>query len=275
MRRIISRTFIALAVLMAAVPGGAWELVTCTTDYTEAWAAFASQLKTAKPGSSRYLPYPFPATADEVLGDFFYQHERAWSDTSVRDLPPDEQSLFAALEQGHLRHEVLRVANWTPLRCGPERPREFYYVLRLFDDKTGEELTRAALDHSGLLSNLIHKPLGGSWGAHNGISTLEAVTAGVRSAYGVTAEKPQYVATWGTLRCDELVPCVAMRQGEHAYIAKGDDLYRIDEQVDRLSFLHDLAGDRKQVVLKRAEEQGALVVSLGGDQATLARPVAP
>lgn len=139
-------------------------------------------------------------------------------------------------------------------------------MLRIFEVDTGRELTRAALDDSGLLSNLLHDPLGEGWSTRNQLPDLQESAVAAEAVLARSVEDVQYVATWGTLRCDELVPCVAARSGEEVLILRGQALYRIDQESEPLSFREDLQGERKEAVMRAAEERGELLVSLGGDR---------
>jgi hypothetical protein len=258
--------FVALGLLTAAVATAKnWSQEECNQDAAAAKmrAAYASAVRAAAPDTPLYSPNPFPTTDAQVFADFVAFHTSAFADTTLDAMPLEEQRLANALKENYVRYEVVDVENWTPLRCGVPKARLIWSVLRLYDATSDEELARATVDDVGHVGRLRHRPAGRSL---RPIVSLSLAARAIREL-ALGARDAQYVATWGTLECDELNPCVAMREGGTVYLLDGrnGDLFRFNRASRRLSFRQDLAVDRRATTLTQAVQGGHRLVSLGAD----------
>lgn len=265
-----------LALLLAsALPARAaapWNVAPCTTEHAQAWRQFSQQVRSARPGSPVYVPKPFPVNDQQVIEDFLHQHRDIWSDTPADQLRPEEKRFFAAIDSGRARFEVVRVVNWTPLRCGPKQQRPLYFVVRVFEPGTGTEVTRAALNDTGLLSRVRHRSVDHDFPP---LADLQAATTKAQTQVRPTADSAQYVTTWGSLECDLLDPCVALRDGSDVLLKHKAGLYRISSQSPRLSFQRDVTAQRRPEIVKKLDQSGKKLVSLGQDVFTTATRIAP
>ncbi|MFL6232720.1 MAG: hypothetical protein ACJ76N_06265 [Thermoanaerobaculia bacterium] len=266
-------TFI-LGVLAGPAILGAWTLEPCNASGPEAQsrAAFRQALATAAPGSPLYTPHPFPKSQADVVDNFLYYHRNAFSGAPA-ELPDADRRFFELLDTGKIRFEMIRVENWNPLRCGPRKERAFYYVVRAFNSSTGEEVLRASVEDNGHVARVRHKPDGGSLPP---VPALADAAGSAQRRLGLRPQQAQYIAAWGTLRCDEVQPCVSFEDGANAYVMaalNGAAVYRIDSGA-RLSFRRDLQpaqiGARADALRKQKKE----LMSLGFDSFSAVSPVA-
>lgn len=271
--RYIGSTFLLLAgSFLAPAAAEPWSLTPCGVEHQRQWQAFAEAMKQASPGSSVYVPNPFPKTDQQVIDNFLYQHGEIWGDTPLEQRRPEEQRLFSMVDSGQVRFQVLRVENWTPLRCGPKGQRTFYFIVRVLDGRSGAEISRAALNNDGLLARLRHKPLDRDLSA---IMGLEEAARSVISRNRIQGRDFQYVTTWGSLECDLLSPCVSFRSAGRSYLAKGKDLYLLRPDEESFSLRRDLTPHRKAAIVQQLRERGKSLVSVGGDAFGVAVRVEP
>lgn len=160
----------------------------------------------------------------------------------------------------------MKVENWTPLRCGSPKARTTWALLRLFDVDSGEELARATLDEIGHVARLRHRPIDRPL---TPIPSLDLAEASLREV-APRARDSQFVSTWGTLKCDELVPCVAMRRGTRVLLldSRTGRLFEFDDSAPRRSFQRDVAklsGDQRASYLSGLAAENRALVSLGRD----------
>lgn len=276
-----TRTWITAGFLLAssALPARSWEVATCNQEHAAKWAGVARQMQEAKPGSPVFVPHPFPTTQDQVVENFLFQQKEIWSDLQPGDRPPEEQRFLSLIHSDHARYELTKVENWTPLRCGPERKRDFYFLLRVFDRESGIEVSRASLDDNGLLGALMHLP-GGTEKVDSPRRFLDLTLARrFAASAGLSAEEPHYVTTYGTLRCHALSPCVAFRERGKVFLIETRgrlaNLYRLELEKPRLSFTKDFSREERQAgALERLTQGGQELVSLGADALTTAVVVA-
>lgn len=210
-------TFLAAAGASAASP---WVPAECPGNAPKGWAVFEEKVRKAIPNSTIYVPRPFPVKEAEILEDLKYQYFRIWKNTKRADMPQEELPLLEGLEKGTLRFQVEKVVNWTPTRCLPDRPTQFYYLVRIYREG-GEEISRYVLHQSGLWSAHQHAPedaeLREKW--NQALPTLPATLAEVRSRYGIQGASAQYVSTVaGTARCASIQPCIAFQAGGKMYL---------------------------------------------------------
>jgi len=270
MRTRLSTILLALGCLGAGA-AAAWTPEPCRQD--TAWAQtrheYERAVKEAAPGSALYTAHPFPKTDQEVVESFIEFHSRAFADMPAERLGTEEQALFNALGENRLRFEVHRVVNWTPLACGPRKARRFFFVIRMIDRENGEELARASVDETGHVARLRHRPEGAGFPPWPALTEARAV---LRARVAPGAHDPQLVATWGTLRCDEVEPCVAMRDGNRLWLTTSGAVYRIDLARPEFSFRRDLGAGRREAVLQAVAQAGEKLISLGGDRFAVAEP---
>ena len=242
-----------------------WSLEPCATTGPAASsrAKYAAAVRAAAPDTPLYTPHPFPTTTREVFEDFVVFHVNAFRDTPKAKIPPEQLRLLTALETNQVRYEVFKVEDWTPLRCGSRKARDTWSVLRIFDMKTGDELVRATVDNVGHVGRLRLRPVGGSL---TPILDLSAARASVR-AVAPGAGNAEYVTTWGLPGCEEVTPCVAMREGPRVYLVDGRTgaLFLLTSSSKRLSFRHDLSRARREDTLRGVAHAGARLMSLGQD----------
>ena len=253
--------------LAAAAEG--WGLADCAPDRAEVWQRSREEMAEAKPGSPIYVPKPFPRSDAEVIEDYLYQYSDIWADTKPAELAPVERRVFEGIEAGALRFEVARVENWTPLRCNTERERKVSYLVRIFD-ASGAEIARTALEQSGLFVATATAPE--TEEALAPLHGLDQAPELVSSRFNVTGAVPQYVETFGTLRCPVLAPCVALRAGDDVLILRGEELFEIRAAAEFLSLSRELATqEAKEAHLRTLDEARERLVSLGGDAFAVAQ----
>lgn len=275
MRRLIMNCFV-LSLTIGSTALGAWDLETCSAEGKNAQgrAAYRRALEAAAPGTALYTPNVFPKSASAVIENFVYYHRNAFSDTPAPEMPPPDRRFFELLDADRLRFEVFRVENWNPLRCGPRKERAFYHVVRVFDRTTGEELLRASIEDNGHVARVRHKPAEGSLPP---ILSLAEVVASIKGRFGLQPRNLQYVAAWGTIRCDEVQPCVAFQDAAAVHLtstaAAGAPIYRIDVDAKRLSMRRDLAPAQRTALLTSVRQRGQELVSLGFDRFSTATRV--
>ncbi|MFY9820848.1 MAG: hypothetical protein WAM82_05665 [Thermoanaerobaculia bacterium] len=272
----LSRAFMLL--FLAAVPAAAWNLVECPPEVVGTWSQPDQALRAAKPGSPLYLPAPFPKSKDEVLADYVYEFQRLLKDTPAESLPKGAAEVLEGLRKKTLRYDVLRIVNWSPTRCGKERRLDAYHLVRVLDGRSGLEITRSVLEENGRLG-VISSTVDNERGEARRLRPPDEEMRTVASRFKLRGEAPQYVTTFGTLRCPNVTPCLAFRAAGHVYLASyGGELFEIDPQGRRFEMGKDVGTPEKnEPILKSIGPEGRLV-SLGGKVFTTARkrlPTAP
>lgn len=265
--------FLALGVAEVA---SAWDAVPCPGEHRLAWKQFKRDLSsTTDPQATSYVPHPFPKNVSEAWQDFLFYHRRAFAETPSSELRPTERRFFEVVDGGRAEVAGRRVVNWTQSRCGAERERAFYFLLSVTDEATGMEITRVAVDQSGFVHSLIHRPLQGEW--QDLPKPVQDLGEAEQHASAILRSRPgdaQYVATTGTLRCDVLLPCVALREGGRTYLRHpGRGLYRLDSGRG----LMKLAGGADQRALRDVSQElrahNEHLVSLNAESWVVAVPV--
>jgi hypothetical protein len=272
------KTLAFALLLLAAVPVSAWNLVECPPEVVETWAMPDQALRAAKPGSPLYLPKPFPKGREEVLADYVYEFQRLLKDMRATSLPKGAAGVLEGLRQGTLRYDVLRIVNWSPTRCVKERRLDAYHLIRVIDGRSGLEITRSVLDESGrlgVISSTMEDERGDSLQRQaRRLRPPDEEMRSVASRFKIQGEAPQYVTTFGTLRCPNVTPCLAFRGAGRVYLASYDgNLFEIDQKSRRLEMGKDIGSSEKnEPILKLIGPDGRLV-SLGGKVFTSARRV--
>jgi hypothetical protein len=261
---------------LAAVP--AWNLVECPPEVVETWALTDQFLRDAKPGSPLYLPKPFPKGREEVLADYVYEFQRLLKDTPASSLPKGAAGVLEGLRKKTLRYDVLRIVNWSPTRCGKERRLDAYHLVRVLDGRDGMEITRSVLEENGrlgVISSTMDDERGDSLQRQaTRLRPPEEEMRSITARLKIRGEAPQYVTTFGTLRCPNVTPCLAFRGGGHVYLASYEgELFEIDPKGRRLEMGKDVGTpEMNEPILKSIGPEGRLV-SLGGKVFTTARKV--
>jgi len=266
---------IAAAWALLGSPGVAqpWNLAPCGPEHAASRKGFREALVHAEPDSPKYVPHPFPQTPEQVVEDFLAFHRKAWANTPFAALPPAEQRFFSAVDENRSRFQVTKVANWTPSRCGPREEKDFYFLVRFFDETSGEEFTRVAVDEAGHVARVTHRPEEGS------LPELPDLKQRINAASRPRGWKPsagQYVALWGSFRCEVVFPCLGFRVGPRAYLLRGEDLYRVATEKARFSVREQLATvAKKRRFLEAFEGRPEKVITLGNDVMAVLVPVPP
>jgi hypothetical protein len=243
MRRVLTLAVSLALALALRLPADPWSLVACKPEDQPAYDRFEQAVRTASPGSTVYVPKPFPSTDPQVIQDFLYQYQSFHLERAdPAKLLPGELSLLNGILNSTVTFTVLKIANWTDLNCGREQRRDFFYLIRVFDAASGTELSRATLNPSGLLS-----------ARRNGTGSFpfpplpdpETAMQGI-AAYGMAGHSPQYVASLGAIHCDFTAPCLAFRQGSDAYI--------FFNRPRAASMLFRIANDEPRLVLQLGEQ---------------------
>lgn len=270
-------TQITLAIgLMLLSPGpstASWTLVPCDRTHAAQWQAHERTVRRAQPGSLHYRPKPFPKNSEELIEDFLYEYHRIFDNPA--EVPADMRRIYDGIQQNTLRFEVVRVENWTPLRCGKREESPFDYLIRIFSVVDGVELARMTVSDSGYIRDM---SVATEKQPHHSWPVLNDVLARVRSDVGIQGTIPQYVLLVGWPRmCDYGAPCVAFRWGADTYIMSyRRELFLIPAAARRLSTERELKNPDKSVAiaalgLKPSEG----IISLGGTVFAVARRVEP
>ena len=188
--------------------------VLCSAAALSARGHFESQLRTAQPGSPLYIPKPFPINSSEIREDLIPQVE-VFLKNRVPYISTGQQQVREAIDLLTLHIGVVKEANWHTARCSQSRSREWIYLLRLIDTARGIEIARAIMEENGLL-NAIAYPVDRTnpvWSRP--IPTLSEAESALNRAVGKVVDI-QYISSYGSLGCPDLMPCVAGR------IAGGD-----------------------------------------------------
>lgn len=217
-----------------AVLGQPWIPTECSRILKEKRAAFAQSMRIAQPGSPSYAPRPFPQNEAEVIENFKYGIVQQWKGKKA---PDDQVPLLGAVEKNTVSFRILRVENWGPDRCSPDHQRDYFFLLYVKDSSTGKELSRFVLNQNGLVSQWTMGPAeeekGEAWAAEYRAAVappLAEALSQVRSRFGITGTRAQYVTTWGQPRCSVVFPCIAfLAQGKY-YLYRAGQLVEINSQ---------------------------------------------
>lgn len=140
----------------------------------------------------------------------------------VATFPPAEHvsEWLAKLDAGSLRFQVTEVARWTAgSRCLPGGTSEALYVVQVFEEPAGREITRAAVSEEAV------KIMDRSREEERWLAPLPALRVPERL---IPARQAQYVETYGPgTRCSQTTPCIAFKSGEDAYLAADGQLFRL------------------------------------------------
>jgi hypothetical protein len=272
---ILLSLLVATALRLAADP---WSLAECQPEDQAKYDRFAAAVRSAAPGSTLYVPKPYPTTPPQVIADFLYQYESFhFERADAKKLLPGEAALLQAVLQSTVTFKVVRVENWTGSRCGREQRSDFFYLVRVFDAASGVELSRATLNASGLLSVRTNAT---SQYPFRPLPDPAATMQQVGAAYGIKGDSPQYIVSLGTLFCEFTEPCVAFRQGDDAFIFHehprlATALFNIAGTTPRLKLKpgERLDSPVRQAVLPMRTDGTEHLMPLGANTWTIAREV--
>jgi hypothetical protein len=266
---------LAINVPLRAAP---WVLADCGAEGQTAWQVFEQSVRTAKPGSHLYVPKAYPQTDPAAIMDFLYQYRSLHRDQlETAHLPVNESLLAQGIANSTVTYQVLRVENWSPLRCGREQRRNYFILIRVFDVASGAEIARAALAPSGLYASYVtfrDAEMAEPAAAQRDRIMDPAQAMQVADAqFNVKGQSPEYVATWGTIYCPMTSPCLAFKQANDAYIVYKSALYKVNSG-PLLAVGKDLGTPEINKALLESLAANERLVSLGGPIYTTAREVA-
>ena len=260
------RLFLAtIFVLLAAAPSraGEWFAAECTQFYRHGLdrgfqnaTSFEKAIAEAAPGSTLFVPRPFPTSDEAIVEDLRWWYERTWADTSERDLPDNERLLHKVLSSRQERYEIHRVANWTPQRCNEIRRRDYFFLVRVFD-ASGLEIARFPINRYGLVTgySAVAEDMDpehlARWRAS--MPSLQEVQTRLNRDAGAVGTDPQYVWALGPrAQCRREVPCIALRSSEAVFLYSpqaGGTLLRFSSQSRRVD-----AGERDRLFRAKPQE---------------------
>jgi hypothetical protein len=229
----------------------------------------------AKPGSTLYVPKPYPTTDQEVVADYRFQfialHQKA---QDPKNLPPHEDQALRAIRSGKVSYQVMRVENWTGMRCGWNHKRDFYHLVRAFETGGGIEITRALIADSGHLVTWMNLPASVPGPVEPSARALTAATAAaerINREFGIEGVDPEYVTTYGTIDCDFVFPCLAFHEHGLSYVVYRHEIFEVSQRGPKLMGGKDvgtLAANEKLLPTLNADER---LISLGGRTWSVAR----
>jgi hypothetical protein len=200
---------VALTALIAPA-SFAWNPEVCSPSALDNRGQLEVQMRKARAGDPMYVPKPFPKTNADVTEDFLQQVGPMVNGPTYPLIETGQRALRHAIEQGSLHIGIVRESNWRNFRCAMHRSGESVYLLRLFDTDAGGEIGRATLEESGLMNGVIY-PLDRTaaiWA--RSLPTLPEGEKILNSVFGKVVDV-QYATSYGTVGCDEFLPCVAGR----------------------------------------------------------------
>jgi hypothetical protein len=281
--RILLLSLVASAAVLswpAALRAEPWGLVSCPPEGEARWQAFEQAVRTAHPGSRVYVPKPYPVTSIQVIADYLYQYKSLQRDRrDPKTLNADEVPVLDGIMNSTVTYEVLRVENWTTMRCGTEKRRDSYYLVRVFDAASGIELTRAVIDYSGLffvLVNMREDQRAENPALQRGRLPPPAdAMAQADARFNIQGELPEYVTTYGSIHCHFAYPCLAFQQGGRSYILFQDEIFEIPAAGRRLTNGKNVGTPETNAALFATLAADEKLISLGGPAWTIAHKVDP
>lgn len=277
MHSLIASLALCLAVSEAGALAAPWFLSTCPKDSLQKAVKSEDSIRKSRPGDPDYVVHPYPSTPELVFRDFVSQFQDSWSQRPSKDIPAPERSLLASLAAGQVRYQVLEVTEWRAQRCSRIfGQKDTVFLLRLFDKATGGELARITLQESGLLATLDFATEDGREIQLTDGHRLEPFDRALAAAQraGIKAKDLQYVAVGSpSLACYDSVPCIALRQGNRAFLYRSGQLFELEYQKTRISNQKLIRNTPERAAVAKTLGPHQHVVSLGGDDMTIARPV--
>lgn len=264
----MKRTLLTLlALLCAGSAMAAWHVVPCDAHALAQRAKFSAAVHGARPGGPLYAPRPFPKNDGDVVADLVQQI------TDIYDRPTSSgvfQPLAKAMRGDAYRYDVIRVSDWTPGRCASAgNGGDVYFLVLISDRISGAEVARATILESGLFGDIALRT------PKIAVAPVEPLDGAARklAARGVEARDAQYVATTGSLQCDQLRPCVAVRNANGVVIDTQSDAFLLPLGGRIFTMKSDLRtiDDQRKFNEKLAADERW--VSIGGDAFVVARKV--
>ncbi len=252
-----------------------WNLMSCDSSGEAQWRAFEQAVRMAKPGSTLYVPKPYPTGDQEVIADYLDQ----WASLhrKAQNLkPPHEEQVAKEIRSGKLSYHVMRVQNWTGMRCGRQHKRDFYYLVRAFEIEGGDEITRALIADSGHLVTWMNLPASVPGPVEPSARLLPPTTTAmdrINQEFGIQGTDPEYVTTYGTIDCDFVFPCLAFQEHGLSYVVYRHEVFEVSVKGPKLLQGRDvgtLATNEKLFPTLATNER---LISLGGPVWTVARKV--
>jgi hypothetical protein len=256
-----------------------WELASCDPAGEPGWRAFEQAVRSAKPGSPLYVPKLYPTTDAQVVADYLYQYRSLHREAKdPKHLPAHEARVIGAIQDERISYQVMRLENWTQLRCGKQHKQDHYLLIRAFEVGSGVEITRAVADDSGLLVTMINMPANVPGPVDPLSRTLPSpaeAMALVDSELGLAGTDPEYVATSGTLYCNFAFPCLAFHQHGLAYVLYHHELFEVSARGPKLIAGKDVATPQANERLLPTLTSDERLICLGGPIWTVARKASP
>jgi hypothetical protein len=278
MRRALLLTVSILAGLTtAAAAADPWTLGDCRPADEAKYDRFAATVKSAPPGSTVYVPKPYPATAAQVIEDFLYQYKSLHRERAdPANLPQGESVLIAGITASTVTYTVQRIENWGADRCGREERREFFHLITIHDATGGAEIARVTVSPSGLWAGKTISV--GAQIAPLPLTEPREALRKVGETYGLKGEEPQYVVTVGSIYCGFTTPCLAFRQGNDAYLyvreRPANALFKIAAAEPRIALKPgDVQAARPGMLPALRADGSERLILLGGSTWTIARKV--
>jgi hypothetical protein len=258
---------VGLALAPAMAEGQVWQAGRCDKAVEPELMAFEQAVRAAKPGSTMYVPKPFPTTAAAVMLDARYAYQRIYRDPMK--MPQFEKRFYAWMASSQYTYRVDRVVNWNPSRCSRGDRGLTYFLVTLRDLGQGQPIGRMALDEAGLLM---------TW-APNPVLDLPLLVEVVNRAindFKVAPSNAHFVAAWGDLNCEPLDPCLAFEADGRNHVLARTGLYAFHVgtrlPVSEASAIRNFASYHDAKAKLAADEA---LVSLGTEGWAVARKVVP
>ncbi len=230
LRLLVLSTVLVGSALQADTASTRWYLDSCPPENSAKAESVRTELRLAAPGSSAYVPIPYPTTEGQVIEDLEYQFLDLWSKDLPTEVPSDVQPALKALKSKSARFEVLEFADWRSARCGfVYGQTDFRYLIRVFPARDEEELARIVINNTGLLGTFV-TPRAATFGRETGFESIESMEdLRARSEVAAGASDFQYVAVSGFgLNCSDVRPCIAFRVSGRAHLSQGGKIYALD-----------------------------------------------
>jgi hypothetical protein len=208
---------LSLAFQPVVAQAQAWQAGGCPQALEPEIQAYEQSVRSAAPGSTVYVPKPFPTTASDVMIDAHYAYLRIYRDPAV--LPKFERQFYSRLTAGQYAYRVDQVANWTPGRCRNGDRKLSYFLVTLRDLGSGRPIGRMALNPAGLLMEWAPNP-------GSDLPPLSDYVGRVTAQFKLTPVKAQFATVWGDLECiSPLDPCLVFEANSNNYILATSGLY--------------------------------------------------
>jgi hypothetical protein len=209
----------------------------CGADDLAGRGQFEAHMRTQQPGDPVYTPKPFPKNNAEIVEDFLQQVQVFLNGTKPPLIEGGRRALAQAISQRTLHVGIVRESNWRNFRCTQYRTGETIYLLRLYDTMTATEVARVAMEESGLINGVMYPTDRANPFWSKPLPTLPEGETLLRAAVGPVVDV-QYAASYGSVDCDELMPCVVGKlAGREGYaLLSRSGIYEFDaasRRVDR------------------------------------------